>query len=110
MKPGSFILSIRNREDRATVEYKIKTTKKKVNVNRTQSLGRFNKELDSSWDNILKIVDEIVQTLMSKTGYKIVLTKEKKNKVTKYTTTFNEHGFVVWDKPLEVVSEFDYFF
>ena len=110
MKPGCFILSIRNKEDRATVEYQIKSTKKKVNVNRTQSLGRFNKELDSSWDNILKIVDEMVHTLISKTGYKIVLTKEKKDKVTKYTTTFNEDGFVNWDKPLEVVSEFDYFF
>lgn len=110
MKPGSFILSIRNKEDRATVEYQIKSTKKKVNVDRTQSLGRFNKELDPSWDNILKIVDEMVHTLISNNGYEIVLTKEKKDKVTTYTTTFNEQGFVTWDKPLEVVSEFDYFF
>lgn len=110
MKPGSFILSIRDKENRATVEYQIKSTKKKVNVNRTQSLGRFNKELDPSWDNILKIVDEMVQTLISKKGYEMVLTKEKKDKVTTYSTTFNKNGFVVWDKPLEVVSEFDYFF
>lgn len=110
MKPGSFILSIRNKEDRATVEYQIKSIKNTVNVYRTQSLGRFNKELDPSWDNILKIVDEMVNNLISKTGYEIVLTKEKKDKVTSYTTTFNEYGFVTWDKPLELVSDFDYFF
>jgi hypothetical protein len=110
MKPGSFILSIRNKEDRATVEYQIKSTKKKIYVDRTQSLGRFNKELDPSWDNILKIVDEMVHTLISNNGYELVLTKEKKDKVTSYTTTFNEQGFVTWDKPLEVVPEFDYFF
>ena len=52
----------------------------------------------------------MVNTLISKTGYEIVLTKEKKDKVTTYTTTFNEHGFVTWDKPLELVSDFDYFF
>jgi hypothetical protein len=110
MKPGSFILSIRNKEDRATVEYQIKSTKKTFDVKRVQSLGRFNKELDPSWDKILEIVDEKVNTLISKTGYEIVLTKEKKDKVTTYTTTFNEHGFVTWDTPLELVSDFDYFF
>ena len=68
------------------------------------------KNLTPSWDNILKIVDEMVNNLISKTGYEIVLTKEKKDKVTSYTTTFNEYGFVTWDKPLELVSDFDYFF
>ena len=109
-KPGSFILSIRNQEDRATVEYHIKSLKRKVRTERAQSLGRFNQELDPSWDKVLKKVDEMVSSLILEKGYEMVLTKEKKDKVSTYKTVFNEQGFVGWENPLELITDIDYFF
>ena len=109
-KPGSFVLSLRNGEDRATMEYHIKSTPKGTETRRVQSLGRFNQELDSSWDTVLNKVDEIVDKLIQENKYEMVLTKEKKDKVSTFKAVFDKNGFINWDNPLEINPDFDYFF
>jgi hypothetical protein len=109
-KPGSFVLSLRNGEDRATMEYHIKSTHKGTETRRVQSLGRFNQELDSSWDTVLNKVDKIVDKLIQENKYEMVLTKEKKDKVSTFKAVFDKNGFINWDNPLEINPDFDYFF
>lgn len=61
-KPASIIVSIRQNDnenkERASVEYKITGDENSVILKRVQSLGRFNKSLDETWDDILRILDE----------------------------------------------------
>ena len=52
----------------------------------------------------------MVSTLILEKGYEMVLTKEKKDKVSTYNTVFNEQGFVVWENPIELITDIDYFF
>ena len=62
-RPESIIISIIRMEDkeRASVEYRITGDNDDVNLIRVQSLGRFNKVLDVSWDEILKALDNRVE-------------------------------------------------
>jgi hypothetical protein len=48
-------------KERASVEYRITGDNDDVNLIRVQSLGRFNKVLDVSWDEILKVLDNRVE-------------------------------------------------
>ena len=52
----------------------------------------------------------MVSSLILEKGYEMVLTKEKKDKVSTYKTVFNEQGFVGWENPLELITDIDYFF
>jgi hypothetical protein len=40
----------------------------------------------------------------------MVLTKEKKDKVSTFKAVFDKNGFISWDNPLEINPDFDYFF
>ena len=52
----------------------------------------------------------VLRALSLEKGYEMVLTKEKKDKVSTYKTVFNEQGFVGWENPLELITDIDYFF
>jgi len=60
-RPDSIIISVRkgdvNSKERATIEYKIRKYDENIVLKRVQSLGRFNHTLDSTWDEVLKILD-----------------------------------------------------
>ena len=64
-RPESIILSVRRNDvdnkERASVEYRITGDNDDINLIRVQSLGRFNKVLDVSWDEILKVLDNRVE-------------------------------------------------
>jgi hypothetical protein len=64
-RPESIILSVRrdsiDNKERASVEYRITGDNDDINLIRVQSLGRFNKVLDVSWDEILKVLDNRVE-------------------------------------------------
>ena len=55
-------------EERASIEYQIIpivwTDKTEFNLNRVQTLGKFNQRLDSSWDNVLVKLDERISKLV----------------------------------------------
>jgi hypothetical protein len=64
-RPESIIFSVRkygiDNKERASVEYRITGDNDDINLIRFQSLGRFNKVLDGSWDEILKVLDNRVE-------------------------------------------------
>ena len=68
-KPESVIFSVRkgdnDSKDRATVEYNIRKIKK-VELERVQSRGRFNHELESKWEDVLNILDQKINQMTKK--------------------------------------------
>lgn len=60
-RASSLIISFRENEldskTRLTIEYKV-TKGKKVNFNRVQTLGRFNKNYETTWNKPLELLDE----------------------------------------------------
>lgn len=64
-QPSSLIISLRRSDgDRATIEYEINSSDgKNFNLKRTQTLGRFNDDLDDSWNRPISLLDERVYFL-----------------------------------------------
>lgn len=108
-KPGSFIISIRSGKERATVEYNISHSETLWHIDRVQALGRFNKMLPDSWDIVLDAVDQMVVEMIGEYGYKMTLNKEKLGKTKVLELTFDTTGRPIWDNPLELVANDDYF-
>lgn len=71
-KEHSVIVSLRrgseDSKDRATIEYKVMVgfDDDKLELNRVQSLGRFNYRLDESWDTTLSLLDERINDLVNR--------------------------------------------
>ena len=67
-RPESIIISIRvgdvEGEERASVEYKIYGDDDNIELVRVQSLGRFNKQLDITWDSYLEEMDKRIKYIM----------------------------------------------
>ena len=67
-RPESIIISIRvgdiEGEERASVEYKIYGDEDNIELVRVQSLGRFNKQLDITWDSYLEEMDKRIKYIM----------------------------------------------
>jgi hypothetical protein len=69
---SSLLISVRrgegDTEERASVEYQIIPVvwpdKTEFNLNRVQTLGKFNQRLDDSWDNVLVRLDERISVMM----------------------------------------------
>ena len=65
-RPDALIISLRkdnpDSKERATIEFKI-SFDTVIELKRVQTLGRFNKQLTSEWDNILPILDERIDKL-----------------------------------------------
>ena len=68
-RPGSFIVSLRNgsveSKERATIEYQVKFENDKIRLKRVQTLGRFNHQLDESWNRPLVLLDIRIEKLVN---------------------------------------------
>jgi hypothetical protein len=94
-KPSSFIISLRKGlyGERATIEYQLSKTGDKVDVKRTQSLGRFNYKLEEEWNDVLFKLDEIVVSSVKDKRFETVqITKEHKNGVILNSDSYWDHG------------------
>jgi hypothetical protein len=94
-KPSSFIISLRKGlyGERATIEYQLSKTGDKVEVKRTQSLGRFNNKLEEEWNDVLFKLDEIVVSSVKDKRFETVqITKECKNGVILNSDSYFDHG------------------
>jgi hypothetical protein len=64
----SLLISLRrsgiDSSDRASIEYRISHNGKKFNLHRVQTLGRYNKLLDNSWDKVLNVLDNRISNLV----------------------------------------------
>jgi len=114
-KPESLIISLRKNDivgnDRATVEYKIL----KNSLNRTQSRGKFNSNLDETWDVALEVLDNRIELLFNNNNFDLPkMTKEFSNgKVIKTKSYFYKNkklnsgfDYLIWEDNIESTYEF----
>lgn len=101
-KSSSFIISLRkggvNSTVRATIQYHIKKINEKIIVNRIQTLGRHNQNLDLSWNEPLLKLDEIVLSCIEDKMFETPKIEKtcKNGMVFKSETHFDENGNLVW--------------
>lgn len=106
-RPSSFIVSLRKESgERATLEYKIYKSDK-VCIDRVQSLGKYNTKLDESWDEGLKILDDVVNKVYSDKRFETVkLKKVCANGVELFSDSeFSEDGQIRWTFK-SIINEF----
>lgn len=80
-RPDSLIISLRrDNRDRATIEYRITSPNgKDFDLNRVQTLGRFNNRLDDTWNRSISLLDDRVYSLVDKDLFDtITITSESK--------------------------------
>jgi len=107
-KPNCIIISLRagspNSNERATVEYRFRRNE----MVRVQSLGKFNRKLESSWDLPLEILDKRLKLLWSKKT--LILPRMKKETmngkiIKQYISVFDEKNPTrvepIWDERIE---------
>ena len=101
-KPSSLIISLRKDGDdsnvRATIEYLIRKDGEDINIKRVQTLGRFNKSLDPSWNEAINQLDNRINVFLKNglfTTPKVSV--ELAGKVIESGTKFNNYGTLVWD-------------
>jgi hypothetical protein len=85
-KPDSIIFSVRHNDyesgERATIEYRIINVDGVFKLNRVQSLGKHNKQLESEWNSVLKVLDDRVMFCLDNEIFKLPMVDIKdKNKV-----------------------------
>ena len=118
-RASSLIISLRKNSidstERATIEFLISKTKESLLYWRIQTLGRFNKQLDSEWDEVLERLDTRLDNLsmsmkdiedpsvLVRFGHKFfeakgIFTKEKFNA---YRTSLKGGIVMTWDKDIE---------
>jgi len=103
-RASSIIVSIRKEsldsENRATVEYRINLVDdtNKIKFERIQTLGRFNSKLEESWNNVLKILDTRLNSIIENNFYQNVkLIKECANGVKlESDSEFDTNGYLRW--------------
>jgi hypothetical protein len=107
-KPNSIIISLRagshNSNERATIEYRFRRNE----MIRTQSLGKFNRGLGTSWDLPLEILDKRVKSLWSKKTLTLPrMKKETMNGklIKQYISMFDEKNPIrvepIWDEEVD---------
>ena len=115
-RPDCFIISLRSEssdsKERATIEFRIGSKKGKLNLKRTQTLGRFNKQLPVEWDSVIDSLDTKVDECtkyfeLPKLKCKIGHTEfestssfeESKNKNVSYgiVISLNDGEYLKWD-------------
>lgn len=101
-KPSSLIISLRKDGDesnvRATIEYLIRKDGEDINIKRVQTLGRFNKSLEPSWNEAINQLDNRINMFLKNglfTTPKVSV--ELAGKVIESGTKFNNYGTLVWD-------------
>lgn len=109
-KPSALIISLRkdslDSKDRATIEFRVYESNNKIMLRRVQTLGRFNQQLTSEWNNVLylldikiqKIIDDKIFTLPSiemKIGGRLIQSNSifKKND----HNGINHEVFLIWE-------------
>jgi hypothetical protein len=114
-KPESLIISLRKNDilnkDRATVEYRIL----KSSLKRVQSRGKFNSNLDDTWNVPLEVLDNKIELLFNSNNFDLPkMIKEFSNgKVMKTKSYFhknkklnNSFDFLVWEDNIGNIDEF----
>lgn len=101
-KPSSIIISLRTGESletRATIEYVLTKKNDVVNVDRVQSLGKFNQRLQEYWTPILLKLDEQVLSCIRDKRYEPVKLIKKCNNGTilNSDTYWNSEGKLRWE-------------
>jgi len=109
-RPGSFIISIRDGKEHATVEYNVNSSDTHWLIDRAQFLGRFNKALPSSWNPILKKVDKMISDMFGQYGFEMTLHKVQNDVTKTWNLILDENGRPKWNNTLEIVDDDDYFF
>jgi len=101
-RPSSFIISLRKGsiegDDRATIEYRIKMVDGKIDVQRVQTLGKYNSRLTEEWDNVLLKLDKIVLSSIKDKRFETPsITKKCMNGV-KFDSDsyFDDDGTIKW--------------
>lgn len=101
-KCSSIIVSLRkgniDSDERATIEYLLTKPLGKLNIERVQSLGRFNGRLDEEWNDILFKLDEVMLYYIKDERFDTVQIKKKcKNGVELNSTSdWNANGRLFW--------------
>ena len=99
---SSYIVSVRKNEpesdSRASIEFKLSKTNDKVRFTVPQALGRFNSQLDESWEPILSEMKKRFQTCIENQKFETVkLIKEfKTGKKLESDSYFDENGNHRW--------------
>ena len=120
---SSVIVSLRNGEERATIEYMVTyyPNMDKIKMNRVQSLGRFNRQLSEIWNPVLEILDVQVGmacrehkfTSSIKTSYMNGKSVTRTMVTKKPKTTHDDLqyiGLVQWDTSIENQNNFNFNF
>ena len=120
---SSVIVSLRNGEERATIEYMVTyyPNMDKIKMNRVQSLGRFNRQLSEIWNPVLEILDVQVGmacrehkfTSSIKTSYMNGKSVTRTMVTKKPKTTHDDLqyiGLVQWDTSIENKDNFNFNF
>jgi len=71
-RPESIIVSLRNGDERATIEYQVKLIDEKITINRVQSLGKRNQKLTPDWDNVMLSLDKIMLSFIKDKNFELV--------------------------------------
>jgi hypothetical protein len=101
-KCSSIIVSVRKNnidsDERATIEYQLTKSSGKLNIERVQSLGRFNSRLNEEWNEILFKLDQIMLYYIEDEKFDTVQIKKKcKNGVELNSTSdWNDNGRLFW--------------
>ena len=101
-KCSSLIVSIRkgdiDSEERATIEYYLTKPSGKINIERVQSLGRFNGKLDEEWNHVLFKLDEVMLYYIQDEKFDTVQIKKKCTNGVELDSTsdWNANGRLFW--------------
>ena len=101
-KCSSLIVSLRkgdvDSDERATIEYLITKPSGKLNIERIQSLGRFNGKLDKEWNDILFKLDEVMLYYILDEKFNTVQIKKKCTNGVELDSTsdWNANGRLFW--------------
>lgn len=71
-RPESIIISLRDGNNRATIEYQVKLVDEKIIINRVQSLGKRNQTLTSNWDEVMLSLDKIMLSFIKDENFELV--------------------------------------
>lgn len=105
-KAGSIIVSLRkggvDSEERATIEYNMTKSlmNENIHINRTQSLGRFNKGLPEIWNEVLLKLDERMLYYIHEKEFDTVKIKKvlKSGLELESSSNWGTSGRLAWDK------------
>lgn len=103
---GSIIVSLRKDSvdslERATIEYTLYYSKnlETIHVDRIQTLGKYNQKLDSSWNEVLLKLDEIVLNCVKDKRFETVKIEKVciNSAFFNSESKFNDNGYLYWTK------------